>query len=172
MLAPTAPEIIRLVTNCCDSRYLLQTVAISLMPEIPWLHPGANLHTPWFHKASIAITARSVKMIKLIGSSLALTALLFAGQAFAGDSGVFPYGHAATVRHHHDHCIERGIRSGELTGREVRGLKQDRNALHRLAHAYRADGVLTHAERSNLRREHREFSREVYEQMHDRQHRH
>jgi hypothetical protein len=106
-------------------------------------------------------------MIKLMGSSLALTVVLFSGQALAEDFGMHHHKHTATIKHHQDQRINQGIRSGELTGQEVRKLRRDRNELRHHAYEYKRDGVLTEEERRNLRRERREYSREIYEQTHD-----
>ena len=63
--------------------------------------------------------------------------------------------------------IQQGVRSGQLTPQEARGLRQEQRAIRREERAYRADGVLDRAERRDLWRDQREAGRHIYQQTHD-----
>lgn len=67
--------------------------------------------------------------------------------------------------------IRQGIRSGELTRPETRGLRQQRRDIRQDERLYRSDGALTRAERRDLHRQLDGLSRDVYEQKHDAQRR-
>lgn len=67
--------------------------------------------------------------------------------------------------------IAQGIRSGELTRAEANRLMAEQREVRREERAYRADGVLTHAERAELHRELNEASRHIYNETHDAQRR-
>ncbi len=69
------------------------------------------------------------------------------------------------------HRIREGVRSGELTRSETRSLVMREN--HTRRHLLRAkrDGVITHRERRELRREKRMNNRTIYRFKHNRRHR-
>ncbi len=67
--------------------------------------------------------------------------------------------------------IAQGIRSGELTRAEAHRLMAEQREIRREERAYRADGVLTHAERAELHRELNDASRHIYNETHDAQRR-
>jgi len=63
--------------------------------------------------------------------------------------------------------IEQGARSGELTVPETRRLARQQLRLHRHEAAAKSDGVVTPAERHDLRHHARHTSRNVHRQQHD-----
>jgi hypothetical protein len=65
------------------------------------------------------------------------------------------------------HQIKQGVRSGQLTREEARGLRQEQRAIRKTEREYRSDGVFTRAERRDLRQDQRAASRHIYEQKHD-----
>ncbi len=65
--------------------------------------------------------------------------------------------------------IHQGVRSGELTRREVRHLEGDQRDVRQLERAYKSDGTLTGAERRDLNHEQNQASRDIYKQKHDAQ---
>ncbi|MDT7540403.1 MAG: hypothetical protein QOE33_307 [Acidobacteriota bacterium] len=66
--------------------------------------------------------------------------------------------------------IRQGVRSGELTRREARGLERRETRVNRAEwRARRSGGTLTGRERGRLNRELNRSSRAVYRQKHDRQ---
>lgn len=86
-------------------------------------------------------------------------------QADAGsrDPGVNAHQHRQQAR------IRQGVRSGELTRRETRGLVREQRDIRRLERDYKSDGTLTGAERRDLHREQNQASRDIYKQKHDAQ---
>lgn len=70
---------------------------------------------------------------------------------------------------HQRERIREGIRSGELTRREVWRLRAEQRHILRDERRAKADGVVTPRERAHLRREQRRASRDIYRQKHDRQ---
>jgi hypothetical protein len=67
--------------------------------------------------------------------------------------------------------IEAGVKSGELTAAELRTLASERDDIKKRERAYRADGVLTPAERKELDAHIDIASRDILKQKHDAQQR-
>ena len=67
--------------------------------------------------------------------------------------------------------IQQGVRSGELTRRETRHVREEQRDIRQLERAYKSDGKLTRAERADLHHEQNQASREIRRQKHDRQER-
>lgn len=65
--------------------------------------------------------------------------------------------------------IQQGVRSGELTRRETRGVVEEQRDVRQLERAYKSDGELTGAERRDLHHEQNQASRDIYDQKHDAQ---
>ena len=63
--------------------------------------------------------------------------------------------------------IQQGVRSGQLTPQEARGLRQEQRDIRREERAYRADGKLTRDERRDLRQDQRAAGRHIYQETHD-----
>jgi hypothetical protein len=63
--------------------------------------------------------------------------------------------------------IEQGIRSGELTRREVRGIRREQRELRRERRAALSDGHLSREERRDLRRGQRRLNRRIERSKHD-----
>lgn len=74
-------------------------------------------------------------------------------------------------QHHQAHRIGQGIKSGELTRREARGLAEQQRDIRQLKRAYKSDGSLTAAERRDLHHEQNQASRNIWRQKHDAQER-
>lgn len=66
------------------------------------------------------------------------------------------------------HRIHQGIRSGELTRGETRGLALQQRRTHRNMRRAYADGVVTRRERKEIRRDKRHNSRAIYRKKHNR----
>lgn len=100
--------------------------------------------------------------------SLMLAALvLVAGQSYAGQ-GQRQRNHDQGQRQHNNkERIQEGVRSGELTKEEVKGLREERNAINQERREYRSDGVMTKEEKKDLRQDMNELSKDIYEQKHD-----
>jgi hypothetical protein len=67
--------------------------------------------------------------------------------------------------------IEQGIRSGELTRREVRGLVAEQRRIEREQRRAQADGVVTRREGAAIHHDLNQASRHIARQKHDRQER-
>jgi hypothetical protein len=63
--------------------------------------------------------------------------------------------------------IRQGVRSGDLTRAETRGLLQQRRGIRQDERSYKSDGVLTRAERRDLHGQLNDLSRDIYAQKHD-----
>ncbi|MBV9470115.1 MAG: hypothetical protein JO316_17325 [Abitibacteriaceae bacterium] len=82
--------------------------------------------------------------------------------------------HNINARQHRQNArIERGERSGALTGREANRLEhRERNIARVEARDRRSGGKFTAQERRNIQHRLNNTSRAIYNQKHDRQHRH
>lgn len=65
--------------------------------------------------------------------------------------------------------IYRGVRSGQLTRREFRGLEREQYRIQRDKQRFRSDGKFTPRERARIQRELNRSSRDIYRQKHDSQ---
>lgn len=63
--------------------------------------------------------------------------------------------------------IKQGIRSGELTKREAKRLRDEHSEIKQLEAAYKSDGKLTQDERKDLHHELNENSKKIRKQKHD-----
>jgi hypothetical protein len=68
--------------------------------------------------------------------------------------------------------IRQGVASGELTRPEAARLKAREADIRQDKRAAKADGVVTHDERQDIRKDERQTSRAIYRQKHDAQERH
>jgi len=75
--------------------------------------------------------------------------------------------HINRQQHHQNKRITNGVKSGELTKDEAKELRSDRKAIREEERAYKADGKLTKEERTDLRQDLRENSKNIYEEKHD-----
>ena len=83
--------------------------------------------------------------------------------------------HTPVIRKRQVHQQERigqGVKSGELTRPEARHLEAREAKIQHDKREAKSDGVVTHQERSKLRREENRSSRAIYRQKHDAQERH
>jgi polyhydroxyalkanoate synthesis regulator phasin len=65
--------------------------------------------------------------------------------------------------------IQQGVKSGELTNREARGLRAEQRHIKREEARYKADGEVTARERADLHRDLNRSGRHIYNQKHDAQ---
>jgi len=107
-------------------------------------------------------------MNKLIKVSLLMTALVVSAQTFAADGHAGRHDPGVNHRQHHqDARIKQGVKSGELTHEEAKGLRQDRREIRQKEHAYKADGTLTKDERKDLHQDLNAMNKEIYQEKHD-----
>ena len=57
--------------------------------------------------------------------------------------------------------VRSGVRSGQLTRDEARGLRSERRALRREWRGYRSDGQLSRSERREIWRDRRDYNRQI-----------
>lgn len=74
-------------------------------------------------------------------------------------------------QHHQAARIHQGVASGALTGRETRRLAAEQRAIRAEERFYKSDGVLTRAERADLRHDQNVASRHIWMEKHDGQRR-
>lgn len=74
-------------------------------------------------------------------------------------------------QHHQQQRIGQGVRSGELTRGEAHHLQREQRHIRQEERAYRSDGHLSRAERSDLHHDQNRASRHIYNEKHDGQQR-
>lgn len=100
-------------------------------------------------------------------SFLLASLVLVTSQAYAErphhprDSGV------NARQHQQNHRIKQGVRSGELTKDEAKGLREERRAIRQEERDYKADGRLTRDERKDLHQDLNDLSKDIYTEKHD-----
>lgn len=104
--------------------------------------------------------------ISALTAALVAVALPAAAGGRAYDAGVIARQQRQQER------IVHGLRSGDLTGREARWLESEQRWIRRKENLYRSDGVLSEAERRDLRRDLDISNRNIYIRMHDAERRH
>jgi hypothetical protein len=70
-------------------------------------------------------------------------------------------------QHYQERRIEQGVRSGELTHQEAKGLRKEERNIRREERSYKSDGKLTRAERRDLHRDLNKASKDIYREKHD-----
>jgi hypothetical protein len=65
------------------------------------------------------------------------------------------------------HRIKQGVKSGELTHAEAKNLRNDQKEIREEKKEAKADGIVTPAERKELRKAKRKESREIYRKKHN-----
>lgn len=109
-----------------------------------------------------------------------IKSLVAAAAIVVGVAGAAPEAQAATRcggprttgvnqrQRHQQRRLGRGVRSGELTGRETLRLAREQYQIQREKRAYRSDGEVTRVERRELHRELNQASRHIYRAKHNR----
>lgn len=98
-----------------------------------------------------------------------LSTVLVLGGLFSAayaDAGVRDPGVNAR-QHHQKQRMRQGVRSGELTHDEAKGLREERRGIHQKEHEYKSDGKLTRDERKDLHKDMNQASRDIYKEKHD-----
>ena len=107
-----------------------------------------------------------MKISTLICVAIAASAL--AGQFAAADNPKLNH-NVHKRQQNQQERVRKGVQSGELTRKEVRGIANDRRDIKNVEHEYRADGTLTNAERADLNRRLNDTSGDIAVQKHDAQ---
>lgn len=63
--------------------------------------------------------------------------------------------------------IQQGVANGSLTRKEAARLRAEQRGIRAEERAFKADGVVTHAERQQLRQDQRQASRHIYKKKHN-----
>lgn len=98
-----------------------------------------------------------------------------AGEHGGHDRTHYPYAAADTriinridhLRRQQQASIRQGLRNGRLTSQEARRLRAEQRSIAARERVYRADGVLTVAERHDLYGALHQAERHIYNQVHD-----
>jgi len=104
--------------------------------------------------------------MKKILKSLFITALFFGGIHFSSHAQLATPGITGKQLSQKTK-IKQGVRSGELTRRETRGLLIEQKQVKLMKRAAKADGKVTRRERRVLRRKQRSADYHIYRQKHD-----
>lgn len=144
------------------------TVCLHAPPRMPITDTAKGTTSPaaptvGATKSSTIMKERYVKKLLI---SVATTALLIA--AYPATAAWQGNGGRIDARQHNQQArIADGVRSGDLTHREARGLRNEQRAIRRVEHRYRSDGMLTGGERRALHSDLNRASRHIYNQRHD-----
>ncbi|MEK6771573.1 MAG: hypothetical protein AABY62_08050 [Pseudomonadota bacterium] len=120
------------------------------------------------------------KLIALTGAVIVAAMPMLGQTAEAGQAGPRA-GHHRPQHHHskqphnaidqrqHNQAdrIKQGVRSGELTRDEARGLVKEQRDIRQTERQYKSDGVLTRDERRDLHQQQNQASRHIYQEKHD-----
>lgn len=101
-------------------------------------------------------------------SATLMTGLLGLGSAAQADGRPGTRDPGVNSRQHHQqHRVKQGVRSGELTHDEAKGLRHDRREIRQKEREYKSDGKLTRDERKDLHQDMNQASRDIYKEKHD-----
>jgi len=70
-------------------------------------------------------------------------------------------------QHNQQHRINQGVRSGELTKEEAKGLRVEQKSIRQEERTYKSDGKLTKDERKDLHQDMNQASRNIHQEKHD-----
>ena len=70
-------------------------------------------------------------------------------------------------QHRQERRIEQGVRSGELTRQEAKGLRKEERGIRQEERAAKSDGKLTRAERKDLHHDLNQASKDIHREKHD-----
>ena len=105
--------------------------------------------------------------IFLLAATLFCGAVLTMDSAFAGDeAGTRDPGVKARERVQRER-IQQGVKSGELTHGEAKGLRKEERGIRKEERQFKSDGHLTEAERAKLHSDLNKTSKHIYQEKHD-----
>ncbi len=97
--------------------------------------------------------------------------LIAAAAAFAALATAIP-ATAQMARHHNqERRVEQGVRSGSLTPRETRYIRQQERYIQRMKRYYMRDGHYTQRERASIQIKERQLNQRIYRMKHNYRHR-
>ncbi|HES75759.1 MAG TPA: hypothetical protein ENO09_01985 [bacterium] len=105
-----------------------------------------------------------MKTPALITASLIAGSLCVASPLFAAPI----HDPVVNAHQHRQHArIQHGVHSGPLTRSETCALPGQQHALRQQKRSYKSDGIMTHAERRDMRRDQHVSHRAIYNEKHD-----
>ena len=104
---------------------------------------------------------KATTILMTVGILFGLTAT-----SFAHSKTKVPVAHKRQVEQ--QQRIRQGIRSDELTKREVRSIEREQRDIHQEIRASKSDGIVTGAERRDIMQEQNQASRHIYRAKHNR----
>ena len=106
-------------------------------------------------------------MKSTIGFMLA-SIVFITGQAHAGQERHHPRDPGINHRQHYQQQrIKQGVRSGQLTREETKGLRRQEKSVRQEERAFKSDGQLSKGERKDLHQDLNNLSKEIYQEKHD-----
>ncbi len=75
------------------------------------------------------------------------------------------------TQHHQIERVDQGVKSGELTRPEIKNIKNDIQDVRQDIKLAKADGIITPAERKEIKQDQRQNSREIYRKKHNNRYR-
>ncbi|MEK6525530.1 MAG: hypothetical protein AABZ22_01520 [Nitrospirota bacterium] len=141
-------------------------VFLDLCPDSQYGSLRANLWSIEPFPCEQGLFTLNGKEHAMIGRAIVavVLAMTFAVPVFAGPKdtpGVDRREHRQKQR------IKEGVRSGELTREEAKGLRREQREIRAKERAMRSDGVVTREERKELRQDLNEASKHIAEEKHD-----
>lgn len=107
-----------------------------------------------------------MKLVTLIGTAILGLTMMTIDTEASEAAGRAPKITRTQVRQHQR--INQGVRSGELTREEAKGLRSEQRGIRKQRQeAKRDDGVIDREERKELRQDQRDASKNIYEEKHD-----
>jgi len=103
----------------------------------------------------------------LLAATMFCGAGMTLGTAFADDQAG-THDPAVKAREHRQQArIRQGVRSGELTKDEAKGLRKEERGIRQEERQFKSDGKLTPAERAKLHSDLNKTSKDIYQEKHD-----
>jgi hypothetical protein len=100
----------------------------------------------------------------IVTAAISLTVMLIADAASAGPRNE----RVGRTEGRQGARINQGVRSGELTREEAKGLRQENRAINRARKdARRDDGHIDKQEMKEIRKDQKELSKDIYKEKHD-----
>ena len=105
---------------------------------------------------------KAMTILTALGIMMGLTISTFAYQPKNKVPGI------RKRQHNQQHRIRQGVRSGELTKREVINLEKEQRSINQEIREAKSDGVVTRAERKEIHQDQNQASRHIFRKKHNR----
>lgn len=138
-----------------------------MLPPWPDAMSGFSLFYPFSRVQVVTTRIQQEQTMKITACvSIAVAMGILAGQTAAADPIARNHGINKRQENQNDR-VRQGVKSGELTVEEARAIAGERSDIKKIEREYRADGVLTDAERKDLDQRLDEASRDILVQKHE-----